>query len=240
MIFPDVSAHAKIMVEVLEKHAQRGEMVEGKDIARRFGMDSMGSCTFGFEIDTLRGKNQEFQDLVKNMVAMNWKKIAEYIIDRRILSFFRLRMSNPEIQKYVTRIVNDSLEYRKKNNITRNDIFQYMQNMTDYELPEEELIKNRKLSKGQMVIQLFTFFAGGFETSSTTTSFALLELSLNQDVQDRLRKTIRECLKEHGELTYDAIMNMHYLEWTINGEKKMLRNLMENFPFILSIIPLIV
>lgn len=221
MIFPDMVAHSKIMVQVLEKYAENGEMVEGKDIARRFGMDSMGSCTFGLEINTLQGENQEFQDLARNMLAMDWKKIAEFIVDRRILNFFRVKMSNPAIVNYITRMVNDTFEYRKRNNITKNDIFQYILNMTDHDL-KDELVKNRKLSRTQMAIQLYTFFGGGFETSSTTTSFALFELCLNQDVQDKLRTKIRECLKKHGELSYDAIMEMNYLEWTINGKRKFL------------------
>lgn len=219
MIFPALASHAEVLVKVLEKYVEKKEIVEGKDIAKKFGMDSMGSCTFGFEINTLAGKNEEFQDLVRNVVAITWKTIVEFTIDRRILKFFRIRISNPKIQNYIVSTVNETLEYRKKNNIKRNDIFEYMHQMTDYEISDEELIKNRKLSKVQMMIQLLTFFVGSFETSSSTTAFTLLELSQNLNVQDKLRENIRECLKKHGQLTYDAIMEMDYLDWTICGKK---------------------
>lgn len=47
--------------------------------------------------------------------------------------------------------------------------------------------------------------------------FTLYELALNQDVQDRLRKENQEILDKHdGEATYDAIMQMKYLDMVFN------------------------
>lgn len=55
------------------------------------------------------------------------------------------------------------------------------------------------------------FFLAGFETSSTALSYALYELSLNQELQDKTRVEIEKVLAEHdGKITYEAIMNM---EW---------------------------
>jgi len=57
------------------------------------------------------------------------------------------------------------------------------------------------------------FFAAGFDTSSTTTSNALYELALNQKIQDNLRKEIDKIYTKHdGELTYDIIKKMNYLD----------------------------
>lgn len=58
---------------------------------------------------------------------------------------------------------------------------------------------------------LVVFFLAGFETSSTALSYALYELALNQELQDRTRVEIEKVLAEHdGKITYDAIMSM---EW---------------------------
>lgn len=218
MIFPDLAAHSKILQEVLAVHAEKNETFEAKDIAKRFGMDAMGSCTFGFEINTLKGNNQDFQDLVKDLMRVDWKRIVENVVNRDVLKFLRIRMSNPKIYEYVEKLINDTIDYREKNKVIRNDIFQYVQHITNKELDDCEIVKNRKLSRIQMILTLQTFFVGGFETSSTVTSFAMLELAMNQDIQDKLRKNIRACLSSHGELTYEALMEMEYLDWVINGK----------------------
>jgi len=62
------------------------------------------------------------------------------------------------------------------------------------------------LSMNSLAAQDFVFFVSGFETSSTTMTFCLYELSLHQDIQDRLRQEIDVVLQKHdGKLTYEAI-----------------------------------
>lgn len=218
MVFPAMTEHAEIMQKVIAKQIDSNEPLEAKDLAKRFGMDSMGSCTFGFEINTLTGENQEFQEIAKRMMKITWKKVAENVVNRDILKIFRMRTSDPEIEDYVRKLVSNTLEYREKNNVQRNDIFQYIQQITEQDCSGEELIINKKLSREQMVLQLYTFFTGGFETSSTLTSFTLLELSQNQDIQDRLRQNIRDKLTIHKSLTYEALMDMEYLDWVTQGK----------------------
>ena len=48
-------------------------------------------------------------------------------------------------------------------------------------------------------------------------TFSTYELALNQDIQDRLRDEIIEVLARHkGEISYDAIMEMKYLDMVFN------------------------
>jgi cytochrome P450 family 6 len=69
-----------------------------------------------------------------------------------------------------------------------------------------------------LAAQAFVFFSGGFETSSTTISFCLYELSLNQDTQKRLREEIDVVLQKHdGKLTYEVIQEMKYLDKIVSG-----------------------
>ena len=48
-------------------------------------------------------------------------------------------------------------------------------------------------------------------------TFCTYELALHQDIQDRLRAEIEEVIEKHGgEVTYDAIMEMKYLDMVFN------------------------
>jgi len=66
--------------------------------------------------------------------------------------------------------------------------------------------------------QAFQFLAAGFETSGSAMSYALYELALHPEIQDRLRAEIMQVLNKHnGELTYDGIQEMAYLDMVMSG-----------------------
>ena len=70
----------------------------------------------------------------------------------------------------------------------------------------------------QLAAQVFVFFVAGFETSSSTASFALYELAQNPDVQEELVKEIdKTFVKHNGKLTYDSLTEMTYLTKVIEG-----------------------
>jgi cytochrome P450 family 6 len=73
---------------------------------------------------------------------------------------------------------------------------------------------------GDMFVgQAFFFIIAGYETSGTTLSYALYELAMHPKIQHRLRAEIMRVLSKHnGELTYDGIQEMTYLDMVVSGE----------------------
>ena len=77
--------------------------------------------------------------------------------------------------------------------------------------------ENHGLTDEEVMAQITTFLAAGNETSSTTLSWALLELTKRPKIQDKLRAEIRklkEDMKAGGreEYTIDDLNDMKYLE----------------------------
>ncbi|XP_011706829.1 PREDICTED: probable cytochrome P450 6a13, partial [Wasmannia auropunctata] len=64
--------------------------------------------------------------------------------------------------------------------------------------------------------QSYAFFVAGFETSATTATFALYELALHQNIQEKVRKEIDKILMKYGNLTYDSVNKITYLHKVIN------------------------
>lgn len=70
-----------------------------------------------------------------------------------------------------------------------------------------------------MSFEVFVFFLAGFETSSTTLSFCLHEMAVNQDIQSRVCKEINETINKYGlPFTYEAISSMDYLDQCLKGK----------------------
>lgn len=68
-----------------------------------------------------------------------------------------------------------------------------------------------------LVAQAAAFFTAGYETTSTTLSFALFELCRRPDIQDRLRLEIGQLLVRTGasEPTYDDVLGLEYMGMVI-------------------------
>jgi cytochrome P450 family 9 len=66
------------------------------------------------------------------------------------------------------------------------------------------------------------FFFAGFDTVSTLMCFVAYELSINPDIQQRLREEVdgvHESLKG-SPLKYESLQNMKYLDCVISGKPK--------------------
>jgi cytochrome P450 family 6 len=87
------------------------------------------------------------------------------------------------------------------------------------------------LSMNSLAAQAFVFFLAGFETSSTTMTFCMYELALHPDIQERVREEIDIVLKKHdGNITYQAIQEMEYLDKVVSGKACLPMAESSNFP----------
>lgn len=51
-------------------------------------------------------------------------------------------------------------------------------------------------------------------------NFTMFELACNQEIQEKARQEVLEKIAQHdGKLTYEALMDMEYLNQVFNGKK---------------------
>lgn len=66
--------------------------------------------------------------------------------------------------------------------------------------------------------QCFLYFGAGFDTSSSTLGFLMLELALHQDIQDKVRNEVNTVIANNAEgLTYEILSEMTYVDMVISG-----------------------
>lgn len=230
------SGKMKLMVPMIFKVAEEFETLmdslvsgmqsdlEMKDILARFTTDVIGTCAFGIDCDSLRNENSEFRkygrsvfdnprnSFLKLLFINNFTKLAKKLKMKHIAD---------DVSAFFIGSLKETMRYRDENNIQRNDFLHMMMQLHKHgQVDGEESLHSYKdkLSFDEMAAQCFVFFTAGFETSSTTMMFCLFELSVNMEMQTMAREEVFAVLKKYnGKFTYEAMMEMHYLDRCIQG-----------------------
>ncbi|KAK9884821.1 hypothetical protein WA026_009048 [Henosepilachna vigintioctopunctata] len=202
--------------------------VDIKDVLGRFTTDIIGSCAFGIDCNSLENPDNEFKDKTKQLFhRSNFLsfKIALSIVAPKLSRALKIKYISDDVNDFFIRIVEENVAYREKNNIFRKDFMHLLIQLKNRgQLVDDETVSVENISEEEnritlqeIAAQAFIFFEAGFETSATTMTFCLYELSKNKSIQEKLRGEIKKVLAKHdNKLTYDATMDMDYLERIIH------------------------
>lgn len=219
-MYPTIIKVADEFQNVLSSMIDNGEELEMKELFARFTTDVIGTCAFGIECNSLNDPNAHFRIMGKKvfdeprhsgtalMIMMAFKETA-----RRL----RMKTNHDDVTKFFLGIVKETVELRERENIRRNDFMDLLIEIKNSGSLDGTLVE--KVTVLEIAAQAFIFFLAGFETSSTTLSYVMFELSRNKDIQRKAREEIKSVLRKHeGKFTYEAMMEMHYIDQIINGE----------------------
>lgn len=213
-MFPTIVEVADRFKNCLIDVTKENEVLEIRELLARFTTDVIGTCAFGIECNSLKDPNAEFRVMGRNVFENPRHPIlfAFLISGLKTLSkFFHVKVTRDDVSAFFLKVVNDTIDYREKNNVHRNDFMDILINLKNQE---------KSVTINEIAAQAFIFFLAGFETSSTTLTFCLYELALNPDIQEKARQEVRKVLQKHnGNFTYEAMMEMHYIEQVINGKQ---------------------
>jgi len=114
---------------ILENSASNEEVIEIRDILARYSTDVISSCAFGIQCNCLKNPDAEFRQWGRKAFVPSVRNTILLFIAATVpslLSVFKLRLLDPSISKYFRTMVEDTVNYREKNNITRNDFMQLL------------------------------------------------------------------------------------------------------------------
>ncbi|XP_039312723.1 cytochrome P450 6k1-like [Solenopsis invicta] len=211
------------LAKYLDSKAQTRDSIEIKDTFGRYTTDVIMSAAFGIKSNCIEEPNNEYRVQGKKIFDVNSIKLAMFFFAPQILDFFSIPFTERSVTDFYMKMFRETVEYRQANQIVRPDFMNLLIQLMErgYVDPEDDrkttVSSNiSKLTMAEATAQGFVFFAAGFETSSSTATFALYELAQYQDMQDKVSNEINEILAKHGGLTYDAVNDMTYLHKILN------------------------
>ncbi|XP_047110210.1 probable cytochrome P450 6a13 isoform X1 [Schistocerca piceifrons] len=228
LMFPLMEACAREMVAALQPLADRGEVVEMKEWNARFTTDVIGTCAFGIQCNSLRDPDSEFRRMGRGLFTSPIRNLFNLVLVR-IGYLLRIKFLSPEHERFFMGAVRETVDYRKKNGVVRNDFVNLLLQLQqkgqvdpDHDSPDKGKEVSHSpdtdftLTDELLAAQCLVFFVAGFETSSTTMSFCIHELAVNPHIQDRLRDEVDSVLSKHGgQVTYEAVHEMSYLDMVV-------------------------
>nr|XP_050868697.1 cytochrome P450 6a2-like isoform X5 [Vespula vulgaris] len=192
---------------------------ETKDLLSRFTGEVVANAGFGIEGFCFEDNYnpQSFHEIGKKIFQTTWfhgtlQSIMFFL--PFLNNYLKIRLIPKDIDHFFRTIVRQVIEKRREETEKRNDFFQLMADL--------EKSEGQKFDEESLAAHALSFFFDGYETSASTLSFICFELSIHNEIQEKLRNEIRNVLAKHkGEITYDSLKDMTYLDQVISESQRM-------------------
>ncbi|TMW51341.1 hypothetical protein DOY81_003582 [Sarcophaga bullata] len=207
-MFPTLFQVAEQFMQVLKEKVAEDSIVDVRDMLGRFTTDVISSCAFGIEVNSLKNPHSEFPRLGRKLTEQpRHNALIMALIDGfpKTARKLGMRIVPEDVHQFFMKTITDTITYRQQNKIQRNDFLNLL-----LELKNDDKVGS--LTMEEMCAQVFVFFLGGFETSSSTMSFALYELALHPEIQDRVREEVNEMFGQDQEISYESLKDITYLD----------------------------
>ncbi|KAJ8913651.1 hypothetical protein NQ315_007368 [Exocentrus adspersus] len=203
MMFQTMVECGQVLEKYIDEELTGKQVVDIKEILGRFSTDIIGSCAFGLECNSFQEPNSPFRVYGKKTLTPSTMDILKRFVSTCFPSFAKAivahRVEEQEKEKLQVLLVPSS------------GIIVLVSNTSLF------LGNGNNLTMGEIVAQSFIFFIAGFETSSTTMTFALFELATRPDIQDKMREEIRTVLAKHDDkINYDSMNELVYMKRVID------------------------
>lgn len=129
MMFGTLTDCGRELQRCLEPLATKGETIQIKDILARFSTDIIASCAFGIQCNCLKNPDADFRNWGRRIFEPTLKKKFVRTMEFALPSITRLltlRITPDDISKYFLNMVKNTVEYREKNGVKRNDFMELM------------------------------------------------------------------------------------------------------------------
>uniref|UniRef100_A0A8C5Q4P5 Cytochrome P450 n=1 Tax=Leptobrachium leishanense TaxID=445787 RepID=A0A8C5Q4P5_9ANUR len=223
-MFPLVKHYGDLLVQNLREKIDIRQPLNMKDIFGGYSMDIVLSTSFSVKVDSINNPNDPFVTNAKKLFTFSFLSplflltvLCPFLVpllEKMNFCFLPLSVLN-----FFMDGIKKIKKEREKN--SKSDQVDFLQLMIDSQNKEkhssdDESHGYKELSDSELMAQGLIFILAGYETTSTTMTFLAYNIATNPDVQTKLQQEIDTFLPNKAPPTYEAVMQMEYLDMVVN------------------------
>jgi cytochrome P450 len=177
-------------------------------------LDILGMVVFGHEFHYLLGNQDRINfDLLLSI------PLRRVLVPRVFWSLFGIASHSRQISTFRNELheLMDALATKRLNSMRSGDSGG---DMKDVMFRLLALYDGGEISREELFGELVGFFIAGHETTSSTLTFAVMELCLHEDIQTNLFDALQS-IDVHDENGLDLIQKCEYLDWVVKETQRL-------------------
>lgn len=207
----------------LVKLPEEEREIEMKSVLSKYTNDVIASCAFGIEVDSVKDPNNDlYVNGQRSKLFVGFGQFIKMLMYRNVpslIKLLRIRFFAKNLADFYENLLLDTVKIREEKGIYRPDMLQVMIDAKNKNEP------GKTLTISDVTSNAYGFYFGAYETVSMQTSFVFHLLAEHPNVQTKLQEEIDKVLEEHdGQLTYDIVTKMEYLEAVIHETMRLYPN----------------
>ncbi|XP_002133127.2 probable cytochrome P450 6t1 [Drosophila pseudoobscura] len=190
--------------------------LEVKQLCALFTTDIIASLAFGLEAHSLQKPDAEFRRMCVEVNDPRPKRLLHLFtmfFFPRLSRMVRTHLYSDEYERFMRQSMDFVLAQREKSGEKRHDLIDIFLQLKRTE-PPTSIIHRPDF----FVAQASFLLLAGFDTSSSTITFALYELAKAPAIQKRLRDELSDALRtnRHQPLNFDSVNGLSYLRQVVD------------------------
>ncbi|NP_001290080.1 cytochrome P450 3A37 [Meleagris gallopavo] len=219
-MFPTMKHFGEMLVKNVQKRVEKDSSVPVKDFFGSYSMDVVTSTSFGVNIDSMNNPKSPFVREMQKLTKFDF--FDPLFILAFVCPFLTPLMAKMNVSFFPSDAVDfflRSIDKIKKDREkeTHKGRVDFLQMMIESQKSDSDGKNSHKaLSDIEVLSQAFIFIFAGYEPTSNTLCYLAYLLALHPDVQQKVVNEIDTILPNKAPLTYEAIMQLDYLDMAVN------------------------
>uniref|UniRef100_A0A8C6XJH9 unspecific monooxygenase n=1 Tax=Naja naja TaxID=35670 RepID=A0A8C6XJH9_NAJNA len=186
-----------------------------------YSMDVITSTSFGINTDSINNPKDPFVQQVKKLMTSSLLSplfILSYVAPwlKPLLEKMNLSIFSNESMEFFARSITKLKEKRAQG-------AEKLRFLGIRKWPPTFLssLLHVGLTDSEILSQAIIFIFAGYETVSSALSYLMYELAIQPDIQQKLQEEIEEVLPNKAPITYEALMQIEYLDMVLSETLRM-------------------